>query len=141
MDTTLTPTALRDGQKDTVPSSWLGRIVTALPALFLTFDATIKLLQHPAVAEATGRLGLPFQLSFGVGALELTLLALYLLPRTALFGCVLLTGFLGGAVVLHLRIGDPFLTHTLFPIYVGALLWVGLFLRQPRLRRLLEASV
>jgi len=71
-----------------------------------------------------------------IGAIELVCLALYLVPRTALLGAVVMTGYLGGAVATHVRIGSPLLSHTLFPIYVAAMLWAGLYLREPRLRAL-----
>ena len=82
-------------------------------------------------------MGIPAHLARGIGALELALVALYLVPRTAALGFLLLTGYLGGAVALHLRLGDPLLSHTLFPIYVGAALGVGLALRDRRVAALL----
>lgn len=103
--------------------------MSAAAALFLLFDGTIKLLVIPPVVEAFARLGFPIQLARGIGALELICLAAYLIPRAAVPGAVLLTGFLGGAVVTHVRVGDPLLTHALFPVYVGALVWGGLLLR------------
>lgn len=116
---------------------WAARLLTGVPVLFLAFDVVIKLLDPPMVAEAVGKLGLPPHLSVGLGWLLAVCLALYLVPRTAPLGAVLLTGYLGGAVLAHLRVGDPWLTHTLFPIYVGALLWAGLYLRDDRVRRLI----
>ena len=115
------------------------RLVTGIPVLFLAFDVAIKLVNPPMVAEASARLGLPAGLSAGIGLLLLACLALYVVPRTAPLGAVLLTGYLGGAVLTHLRVGDPLLSHTLFPVYVGALLWTGLYLRDDRVRRLLAA--
>jgi hypothetical protein len=108
---------------------WAGRILSAVAVLFLVFDASIKLLVIPPVVESFTRLGFPVHLSRGIGTLELACLLIYLIPRTALPGAVLLTGFLGGAVVTHVRVGDPLLTHVLFPVYVGALTWGGLLLR------------
>lgn len=110
-----------------------GLVATALPALFLAFDATIKLVKIGPVTESMTRLGWPDDLSRALGLLELTCLVLNLVPRTAVLGAILLTGFLGGAVATHLRVGDPLATHTLFPVYVGALLWVGLGLRRPEI--------
>jgi hypothetical protein len=109
-----------------------GLVVTALPALFLLFDAVIKLVKIAPVVEGMARLGMPDHLARTIGGLELVLLAIYLAPRSAVLGAIGLTGFLGGAVASHVRIGDPLATHTLFPIYVGVLLWVGLALRDPR---------
>src|SRR5690349_16822158 len=96
---------------------WACRILTALPALFLAFDAAIKLANIQPVVDASVRLGLPPELAPLIGVIELACLALYLIPRTAPIGAVLLTGFLGGAIMTHLRIGDPLPTHTLFPVY------------------------
>lgn len=117
----------------------IGLAVSSLPSLFLLFDASIKLLHLAPVTEAFARLGLPTHLAPWVGLLELALLTLHLVPRTAVLGAVLLTGFLGGAVALHVRLGDPLASHTLFPVYVGALFWVGLALRDARVRGLLTA--
>ena len=72
----------------------------------------------------------------GIGLIELVCLVLYLIPRTAVLGAVLMTGYLGGAVATHVRISSPLLTHTFFPLYVALLLWGGLYLREPRLRAL-----
>ena len=108
---------------------WTGRIMSAAAVLFLLFDATIKLMVIPPVVEAFTRLGFPVDLARGIGTLELVCLIVYLIPRTAIPGAILLTGFLGGAVVTHVRVGDPLLTHALFPVYVGALVWGGLLFR------------
>src|SRR5687767_4057176 len=109
-----------------------GRIVSALPVLFLTFDACIKLTDLPIVRETSAQLGLPSSITVGVALLLAACLVLYVVPRTAVIGAVLLTGYLGAAVLVHLRVDSPWLTHTLFPVYVGALLWVGLYLRDVR---------
>jgi hypothetical protein len=112
-----------------------GYVVSALPVLFLLFDGIMKLVQPAPVTEAMLRLGYPASLSAGLGILLLACVALYVFPRTAVLGAVLLTGYLGGAVTTHLRIGDGLFT-LLFPVIVGALVWGGLFLREPRLRAL-----
>jgi len=116
---------------------WPGRIVSVLPVLFLVFDATIKLVGNPAVTQAFTQLGLPITLVTRIAALEVLCLILYVLPSTAVLGTVLLTGFLGGAVALHVRVADLLFSHVLFPVYVGVLLWGGLFLRDRRVRSLL----
>jgi len=118
---------------------WAGLILTALPVLFLLFDGVIKLLELDPVVESFARLGYPESVARGIGLLELVLLALYLAPRASVLGAILLTGYLGGAVSTHVRIGDPLFTHVLFPIYVGALLWGGLLLRENRLRALITS--
>jgi hypothetical protein len=101
--------------------------------------SAIKLLGHPEVLKASVRLGLPEQLNASLGLLLGLCLALYLVPRTRFLGAVLLTGYLGGAVAIHLRVGDPLASHTLFPVYLSAMLWAGLLLRDPRLRQFLTA--
>jgi hypothetical protein len=115
---------------------WTGRVLSALAVLFLVFDLTIKFLHIVPVTESFARLGIPDHLAFTIAALELFCLLVYLIPRTAVLGAVLLTGFLGGAIMLHVRVGDPLFSHVLFPSYVGAMLWIGLYLRDSRLRTL-----
>ena len=118
-------------------NSWPGRVLTGLPVLFLAFDVTIKLMKIQPVVDSFTQLGIPVQLARAVGAIELACLLVYLLPRTAVLGAILLTGYLGGAVLTHLRIGSPLLSHTLFPTYIGLMLWAALWLREPRLRALI----
>jgi hypothetical protein len=113
-----------------------GNIISALPVLFLLFDSVIKLMVIDPVVESFGQLGYPVSVSLGIGLLELVCLVLYVIPRTSVLGAILLTGYLGGAVATHVRVGSPMLTHVLFPIYVAALVWGGLFLREARLRAL-----
>jgi hypothetical protein len=112
-------------------------VLTALPVLFLVFDVTIKLMKIQPVVDSFTQLGIPVELARVVGTVELLCLLLYCLPRTAVLGAILLTGYLGGAVLTHLRIGSPLLSHTLFPTGIGLMLWGALWLREPRLRALL----
>lgn len=113
---------------------WAGRVLSGLPVAFLIFDAAIK-FAHPAfVTEAAARIGFPDSLTVPLGVILSACLALYVVPRTAVLGAVLLTGYLGGAVAIHLRVGDPLFSHTLFPIYFGVMLWGGLYLRDARVR-------
>ncbi len=121
-----------------IKSRWTGRIVSGLAILFLLFDAAMKLLAIAPVVEANARLGYPAGMPLVLGLIELGCLILYLLPRTAVLGAVLWTGYLGGAVATHLRVGSPLFAQALFPVYVAALLWLGLWLRDPRLRPLLS---
>ena len=116
---------------------WAGRIVTAIPVLFLLFDAVIKFAQIAPVRESFAQLGYPERLAPIIGALALACLILYLIPRTSVLGAILLTAYLGGAVATHVRVGNPLVTHALFPTYVALLLWGGLWLRDDRLRALL----
>ncbi len=117
---------------------WAARILTALPVLFLSFDAAMKLAGVPEVAEASARLGLPTDLAPTLALIELACIGLFLVPRTAVLGAVLMTGYLGGAVAIHARIGDPLASHTLFPIYFGVLVWGALYLRDQRVRALVR---
>ena len=119
------------------PSVWPGRVVSGIPTLFMLFDAAVKFSRASFVAEASERIGVPNDLNPALGVVVLACLALYLVRRTSVLGAVLLTGYLGGAVAIHLRVGDPLASHTLFPVYVGVLFWVGLALRDARVRNLL----
>jgi len=116
---------------------WSGRVLTAIPVAFMSFDAAMKFAHIPEVAAASRQMGWPADLNPVLGAIILGCLALYLWPRTAALGATLFTGYLGGAVAIHLRVGDPLTTHILFPVYVGALLWAGLVLRDRRVRALI----
>ena len=116
---------------------WPGRVLTALPVLFLAFDVTIKLMKIQPVVDSFTQLGIPVELARLVGTVELICLVLYCIPRTAVLGATLLTGYLGGAVLTHLRIGSPLLSHTLFPVYLGIMLWGALWLRDLRVRVLI----
>ena len=113
-----------------------GIVCTIVVALFLGFDTVLKVLRLDAAVEGTTSIGYPADAVLLIGSIELVCLVLYLVPRTAILGAVLMTGYLGGAVATHVRISSPLLTHTLFPVYVGLLLWGGLYLRDPRIRAL-----
>lgn len=118
---------------------WAGRAITALAVLFLLFDGGIKLLQLPVAMDATVQIGYPRGSVFTIGLLLFACLVVYLIPRTAIVGAVLLTGYLGGAVATQFRVGNPLVTHVLFPTYIAALLWGGLYLRDSRVRAMLSA--
>jgi hypothetical protein len=113
---------------------WAGRTMTALFVLFMVFDTSIKLMRMKVVDDALIALGYPVGLGFPIGVLEAILLALYLIPRTALLGAVLFTGLFGGAIASHVRIGSPLFSHVLFGVYLGLLAWGGLWLRDEKLR-------
>lgn len=113
---------------------WAGRILSTVAVLFLAFDSVGKLLEVQPVLEGSAQLGYPRDVVFSLGAILLTSVVAYVLPRTSVIGALLLTGYLGGAIASHVRVENPLLTHVLFPIYVAAFLWVGLLLRDPRLR-------
>ena len=116
---------------------WAGRILSGAAVLFLLFDGVIKVMVIAPVVQSFARLGWPVHISRSIGILELFLIVVYVIPRTSVLGAILLTGYLGGAVATHVRVGDPLFTHVLFPIYVAVLLWGGLFLRDDRVRTLI----
>jgi hypothetical protein len=116
---------------------WAGRIMSALPVLFLLMDGVMKLMKPEFVVKATIQLGYPESVIFGLGIVVLVCVILYVIPRTAVLGAILLTGYLGGAVATHVRVGDPLFSHALFPVYFAILLWGGLYLRDERLRALI----
>jgi hypothetical protein len=113
---------------------WAGRVLSGVAVLFLLVDAALKLLRLPQAVQGTVALGYPEGVVQGLGVVQLVCLAVYLFPRTAALGAILWTGYLGGAVATHVRVGNPLATHVLFPVYVAALLWLGLWLRDARLR-------
>jgi hypothetical protein len=116
---------------------WTGRAVSGLLIAFMLFDGAIKLVPLQAVLDALAPMGIPAELARPLGTIGLACTALYALPRTSILGAILLTGYLGGAVASHLRLGDPLFTHTLFGVYLGLLAWGGLYLRDARLRALI----
>ena len=116
---------------------WAGRIISALAVIFLAFDTIIKVLNLPPAVEATTQLGYPASQVVGIGLLELACLVIYLIPRTSVLGAILLTGYMGGAIATHLRIGSPLFTHVLFGFYLGVLIWGGLWLRDERVHGLI----
>ena len=116
--------------------TWAGWGLTGLAVLFMTFDIAIKLVDLQVVRDTLVQLGYPPQLGRTIGVIELVCLALYLNPRTSVLGAVLFTGVMGGAIATHMRVGDPLFSHVLFGVYLGAVLWGGLWLREPRLRAL-----
>jgi hypothetical protein len=115
-----------------------GRILSGLVVAFLAFDLTIKLLQLPDAVKATAQFGFPDGTLLALGVIQLVCLILYLVPRTAILGAVLWTGYLGGAIATHLRMGGPAFSFV-FPLLVAALLWGGLWLRDRRLRGVFAA--
>jgi hypothetical protein len=115
---------------------WTGRILSGLAVLFLTFDLVLKLSGAKEAVDGTVQLGWqPHHLPI-LAAIQIVCLVLYLIPRTAPLGAILWTGYLGGAIATHLRIDNPLFTHILFPTYIAALLWGGLYLRDARVRAL-----
>lgn len=117
-----------------------GRVLSGVAVLFLLFDAIGKLLQPPQVVDGTTQLGWPASVILPLGIIQVVCLAAYLIPRTSFLGAILWTGYLGGAIATHVRLENPLFSHILFPAYVAALLWGGLWLRDRRLRALLPLA-
>ena len=116
---------------------WAGRVMSALPAMMLLFSGILKLTGMDAVLEGFAKLGYPASLILGIGIIEIACVVLYVIPRTAVLGAILVTGYLGGAVATHVRIGDPLFSQALGPFYLGVLVWGGIYLRDDRLRALI----
>lgn len=119
---------------------WIGRVLSGLAVAFLLFDGVTKFFMDklpPEALEAGAVLQWPVEKMPLVGTILLLCLLLYVIPRTAVLGAVLLTGYLGGAVASHIRVSNPLFSHTLFPVYVAIFVWLGLYLRDQRVRNLI----
>jgi hypothetical protein len=112
---------------------WTGRILSTIPVLLLLTSATAKILKPPPVLQGFAQLGYSESIILKLAIIELTFTAIYLIPRTAVFGAILLTAYLGGAAATHARVSDPAVVG---PILTGVMLWLGLYLRDQRLRSL-----
>jgi hypothetical protein len=115
---------------------WAGRIISALPVLFFLMDGVMKLVKPPIVVKSTVELGYPESTILPIGIVLLVCTVLYVIPRTSVLGAILLTGYLGGAVATHVRVGAGAFP-IVFPIIFGVLVWGGLYLRDERLRALI----
>jgi hypothetical protein len=115
---------------------WAGRIISALIVLFLLFDGAAKVVKAAPVLEASAQLGIPESVIPAIGIVLIACTVVYVIPPTSVLGAILLTGYLGGATATHVRAGDP-LFPTFFAVGFGVLVWVGLFLRDNRLRALI----
>ncbi len=118
---------------------WTSRVMRAVVVLFLLMDTGIHLAQPAPVVQAMNQLGFPPNAAVALGVLEFALTVLYVIPRTSILGALLLTGYLGGAVSAHMRVGNPVFEAYIFPTLVGALLWGGLLLVDSRLRALMSS--
>jgi hypothetical protein len=116
---------------------WVGWVLTVLPAAMLIMGGVMDLLKPPFVVEGLQRAGYPERVIVPLGVVTIACGLLFLIPQTAVLGALLLTGYLGGAVATHVRVGDPLLSTGLVPVYVAIVLWLGLLLREPRLRAVL----
>lgn len=120
---------------------WVGRVLSGLAVLFLLFDGIMKFFMDklpPEALEAGAALQWPIEKMPLVGTILLICTVLYVIPRTAVLGAVLLTGYLGGAIASHVRVGNPLFSHTLFPIYIAILIWLGLYLRDARVEAMIS---
>jgi DoxX-like protein len=112
---------------------WAGRVISVLATPLFLFSAYIKLKGGPELAQGFAHLGLPDSMAVPLGILEISCVAIYLIPRTSVLGAILLSGYLGGAICTHWRVGDPFYVH----VVLGLCVWLGLYLREDRLKALL----
>ena len=119
---------------------WAGRILSGLIVTFLLVDGVMKSMKARVAVEGTIQLGYPESVIVWLGIVLLACTLLYAIPRTSILGAILLTGYLGGAVATHVRVGDPLFSHAFFPVYLGVLLWGGLLLRDNRLRALIVSN-
>jgi hypothetical protein len=118
------------------PARWTGRVLSGLVIVFLLFDGAIKLVPWPVVTETMDKMGYGSSetLARSLGIITIVCTVLYSVPPTSILGAILLTGYLGGAMASHVRIGSPLFSHTLFGLYLGLMVWGGLWLRDPALR-------
>jgi DoxX-like protein len=115
----------------------IGRILSGFAVLFLVVDSGTKLLRVQAAIDGTAELGYQPGIVVPLGIILALCVIVYVIPRTAVLGALLLTGYLGGAIATHVRVGNPLATHVLFPVYLAVFIWGGLLLRDPALRTFL----
>lgn len=123
---------------------WIGRVLSGLAVLFLVFDGVMKFFMDklpPEALEAGASLQWPIEKMPIVGTILLICVLVYVIPRTAVLGAILLTGYLGGAIASHVRVGNPLFSHTLFPVYIAVFVWLGLYLRDLRARNILARAI
>jgi DoxX-like family len=118
---------------------WTGRIISGLAVAFLLIDSVMKLMRANVSVQATIQLGYPEGFVVPIGVVLLVCTLLYVIPRTSIWGAVLLTAYLGGAVATQVRAGTPIISNALFPVYVGVMVWGGLYLRDNRLGELISS--
>jgi hypothetical protein len=127
-----------DSAAQSVPISkgqlWTGRVLSGVAILFMLFDTVIHAMRGPQVVQGFAQLGFPLNIAIPLSTIEFIGIVLYVIPRTSALGAILLTGYLGGAVAAQVRIGAPLLGFVLAPVYVALFLWVGLYLRDERVR-------
>ena len=123
------------------PTRWTGRILSGFVIVFLMIDGAIKLVPWPIVTETMDKMGYGSSetMARSLGLITIVCTALYSIPPTSILGAILLTGYLGGAMASHVRIGSPLFMHTLFGLYLGLMVWGGLWLRDNNLRGLIPS--
>ena len=127
----------RQGERSTTSKSvWAGRILSVLVALPFVMSSVMKLIRHPEVIKGMTHLGLPESILLPLGVIELLCVVVYLIPQTAFFGAILLTGYIGGTIITHWRMGEPIYVQ----ILIGVLAWIALYLRRPRLREVVWSA-
>jgi hypothetical protein len=139
---TSTPTAVREATASGISkrARITGRVLTGLVSAFLLMDVSFKFMSSPEVSQTVEQLGYRIETMPAIGCVLLACLVIHLIPRTAVLGAVLLTGYLGGAIATHVRVGNPLASHVLFPIYVAAFIWGGLYLRDVRARAMIAPA-
>jgi hypothetical protein len=135
--TTLAPLSGFETPSVSNAALWSGRVLSGLLILFLIFDGAIKLVPLQIVTDTSLQLGIPTHLARTLGVLTLAGTLLYAFPRTSILGAILLTGYFGGAIYVHVRADSPLFSHTLFGVYLGLIMWGGLWLRDPAVRALI----
>ena len=117
--------------------TWIGWIISVLPVAMLVMSGVMKLQKPPEVLQGIEKLGWGEDLLLNLAIVEIGCAVIYLMPPTAILGAILLTGYLGGAIATHMRVGDPFVPNMTVPILLGVFAWLGVYLREPRLRAVL----
>jgi hypothetical protein len=133
-------TTLDQSPPISLAATWAGRILSGLVIAFLLVDGAMKLVPIDAVIAASQEFRIPVELARTLGIVTLLCTVLYAVPATSVLGAILLTGYMGGAIYTHLRIDSPLFSHTLFGVYLGIMIWGGLWLRDPRVRALIPFS-
>jgi hypothetical protein len=116
---------------------WTGRVLSGIAVLFMLFDTVIHAMKPPPVVQGFAQLGFPLSAAIPLSIIEFIGIVLYLIPRTSVFGAILLTGYLGGAIAIQVRVGAPLFSTVLAPVYVALFLWGGLYLRDEQVRALI----
>jgi len=124
-------------KKTSKSAIWTGYVLTYIAVLFMLFDSITKIMKTDQVVKATAQLGFPVEDIPVIGIILLVCIIIYVIPKTSILGAILLTGYLGGAVVTNLRISAPLFSNVLFPVYMGIIVWGGIFLRDELLRKII----